>query len=173
MGIQRGGLRLMTPGEINLSQQLYHHSIQYNKVWIHHGSFLPFGMQENNTAMTPTGEIWFETNVYSDDYSYSSIDLQHLFIHEMMHVWQKQKGMYVIMRGLFSWAADYSYDLTKLRLADYSMEQQAAIVADYWLLTSHGFKNYPYIVKYKGLHQNENHNSLILKYKKVLGGFPF
>ncbi|GLR11092.1 hypothetical protein [Mixta theicola] len=92
-------------------------------------------MQENNTAMTPAGEIWFETNIYRDDYAYSSVDLQHLFMHEMMHVWQKQKGMNVVMRGLFSWAADYNYRLNKTRLDDYSMEQQASIVADYWLLT--------------------------------------
>lgn len=172
MGMKRGGLRLMTPGEINLSQQLYSQSIQYNKVWIHHRSFLPFGMQENNTAMTPTGEIWFETNVYLDDYAYSSVDLQHLFMHEMMHVWQKQKGMNVIMRDLFSWAADYNYRLNKKRLDDYSMEQQASIVADYWLLTWHGFNNYPYIIKYQDYDRDEDYNNLVEKYRKILVGFP-
>ncbi|MEB6378998.1 hypothetical protein MXM41_08625 [Leclercia adecarboxylata] len=30
---------------------------------------------------------------------------QHLFLHEMMHVWQHQRGMRVPMRGAFSWMA--------------------------------------------------------------------
>lgn len=77
----------MTLGEIRLAMELYDNSIQYNRVWVHHGSYLPFSMQENNTAMTPNGEIWSETNVYRDDYFIASLDYQHMFMHEMMHVW--------------------------------------------------------------------------------------
>ncbi|MGB8668040.1 MAG: type IV secretion protein Rhs, partial [Serratia inhibens] len=98
--LKRDGLRLLTSGEIRLATELYGRGIQYNRVWVHHGSYLPFGVQENNTAMTPNGEIWFETNVYRDDYSIASTDYQHLFMHEMMHVWQYQRGMNVRMRGL-------------------------------------------------------------------------
>lgn len=87
--IQRNGLRVMRAGEIHLAQQLYGHSIHYEKVWIHHGSFLPFDMQENHTAMTPTGEIWFEQALYKDDFSRSDLSLKHIFMHELMHVWQK------------------------------------------------------------------------------------
>lgn len=170
--LARGGIRLLTQGEISLANELFLYSVRYHEVWIHHGSYLPFDLQNNNTAMTPNGEIWFETNVYRDDFSVSTADFQHLFLHEMMHVWQHQRGMMVRMRGAFSWAADYSYDLTKNKLSDYSMEQQACIVSDYWLLVKHGFYNYSSRIKYREYHAHENTRNLILKYQKVLRGFP-
>ncbi len=58
--LKKAGLRLLTLGEIRLATELYRDSIHYHRVWVHHGSYLPFGMQENNTAMTPNGEIGFE-----------------------------------------------------------------------------------------------------------------
>ena len=170
--LKRGGIRLLTQGEISLANELYSFSIRYNEVWIHHGSYLPFDLQNNNTAMAPNGEIWFETNVYRDDFSVTTADFQHLFLHEMMHVWQHQRGMMVRMRGAFSWAADYSYDLTKDKLSDYSMEQQACIVSDYWLLVKHGFYNYSPRIKYREYNAHENTRNLILKYQQVLRGFP-
>lgn len=39
---------------------------------------------------------------------------------------------------LFSWAENYHYDLNLQSIASYSMEQQASIVADYWLLINYG-----------------------------------
>src|SRR5471030_1186528 len=128
--LKRDGLRMLTPVEIALAQQLYFTSIAYNQVWIHHGSYLPFGMQDDYTAMTPNGEMWFETYVYRDDFFMSQIGDQHLFLHEMMHVLQYQRGMRVMARGVFSWAVDYSYDLKRNKLSDYPMEQQASIVSD-------------------------------------------
>lgn len=170
--LKKGGLRLLTPGEIRLATELYGRSIRYNRVWVHHGSYLPLGMQENNTAMTPSGEIWFETNVYRDDHSKTLPDAQHLFMHEMMHIWQYQRGMNVKTRGLFSWAVNYKYNFNKKMLSGYPMEQQASIVADYWLLTRFGFNGYERIINYAAFDKNEPKGSLIAKYKKVLGGFP-
>jgi hypothetical protein len=53
-GIKHGGLRRLTLGEINLARTLYSFSIRYNEVWIHRESYLPFNMQRQDTAMTPT-----------------------------------------------------------------------------------------------------------------------
>ena len=170
--LNRGGLRILTTREISLAQELYSYSIRYNQVWVHHGSYLPFSMQDKNTAMTPNGEIWFETNVYRDDFSAGTVDLNHLFLHEMMHVWQYQKGMMVRTRGLFSWAVNYSYDLNRKKLSDYGMEQQASIVSDYWLLMKHGFNKYARIIKYKDYSPQENITELAAKYKRVIGSFP-
>ncbi len=44
--LKRGGLRLLTFGETSLAQELYGYTIQYNKVWIPHGSYLPFGSRK-------------------------------------------------------------------------------------------------------------------------------
>lgn len=169
--IKRGGLRLLTLGEIRLATELYGHSIQYHRVWVHHGSYLPLGMQENNTAMTPNGEIWFESNVYRDDYFIATLDYQHMFMHEMMHVWQYQRGMNVIIRGFVSWAANYKYSLDKNRLSDYSMEQQASIVSDYWLLMKFGFVKNKRMINYKDYSSTQPVNNLVEKYQMILKGF--
>ncbi|MBB3321286.1 MULTISPECIES: type IV secretion protein Rhs [Atlantibacter] len=168
--LRKGGLRLLTTGEIQLASTVFRYCIQYHKVWIHFESYLPFNLQNLDTAMTPNGEIWFQDKVYRDDYSISGPDLQHIFIHEMMHVYQQQRGMFVRTRGLFSWAADYFYDLTKKNLSHYSMEQQACIIADYWLLLQYGFNKYSYLIKYKDYNPAENVKDLIKKYQQVIQG---
>lgn len=172
MMLKRGGVRLLTSGEIFLAREFFGYSIQYNRVWIHNGSYLPFGLQEDNTAMTPNGEMWFESRVYYDDYSRAPVDFQHMFIHEMMHVWQYQRGMNIRFRGLLSWAANYKYDLSEAALNRYSMEQQASIVADYWLLIKHGFKGKLNIINLKSYYEYDDINSIHNAYVKILKGFP-
>lgn len=176
-GILHGGLRLLTLGEINLASSLYGFTIRYNQVWIHRGSYLPFEMQRDDFAMTPNGEMWFQEDVYEPDYSMSHVkmkrvDGQHLFMHEMMHVWQHQRGMWVRTRGAFSWAADYTYDLDKPALLDYSLEQQACIVSDYWLLKSYGFQGHSNLYNLRHYNLNEPVISLLKQYEKILGSFP-
>ncbi|MFH8133045.1 type IV secretion protein Rhs [Pantoea osteomyelitidis] len=113
--------------------------------------------------MTPNGEMWFESQLYYADFSTAPIEYQHLFMHEMMHVWQYQHGMNVKLRGLFSWAVNYKYDFSKNSLRQYSMEQQASIVADYWLLRKFRFNGYRNIIKYKRYDKYEDKNILIAK----------
>jgi hypothetical protein len=171
-GTKSGGLRRLRLGEIALAQSLYQNSIHYNQVWIHRGSYLPFNLQDNLTAMTPNGEMWFQEGVYQHDFSMSIVSMQHLFFHEMMHVWQFQRGMMVRTRGLISWATDYSYSLDKQSLNDYSMEQQACIVSDYWLLIHYGFYHTKANLQYRDYDTTVPESSLIPIYKKILGSFP-
>ncbi len=46
--------------------------------------------------MAPLGHLHFhpESSVYCDDFSTAPIERQALFIHEMTHVWQHQKGLF-------------------------------------------------------------------------------
>lgn len=176
-GINVGGLRLLTLGEINLAKTLYGFSIRYNEVWIHRGSYLPFNMQNFNTAMTPNGEIYFMEGTYEPDFSMSHVKMSreygaHLFLHEMMHVWQHQRGMMVRTRGAFSWAVDYSYVLDKLQLLDYGLEQQASIVSDYWLLKSYGFEGYSNLYCLTDYDPSEPKDDLLKRYEGILGSFP-
>lgn len=47
--------------------------------------------------------------------------------------------MWVRTRGVFSSLADYNYyPDSKKKLSDYGMEQQASIVADYFILKTYG-----------------------------------
>ncbi len=135
---QEGIHRPLTFGEVVLARTVYGNLINYSKVVVHCDSYLPFGLQSSDYGMTPNGELWFRSNLYRDDYSLERVSLKHLFLHEMAHVWQHQRGMWVRTRGLFSWAVAYRYKLDKSRLSDYGMEQQAAIIADYWYLKTQG-----------------------------------
>ncbi|MCJ2918470.1 type IV secretion protein Rhs [Escherichia coli] len=128
--ISRGkdmSLRRMTSGELTLARSIFENTIDYSKVWIHNEKYLPG--QGERTAMTPNGEMYYPDAVYSSDYSSQTMPgdretvagASHLFIHEMMHVWQYQKGYAVKLRGLFSWAANYHYDLNLQSISSYSM----------------------------------------------------
>ncbi|EOE6914620.1 type IV secretion protein Rhs [Cronobacter turicensis] len=143
-GTREGTLRLMTPGEIAMARRVFGYSIVYSRVWVHCDSYFPFGLQSKGVAMAPNGELWFRKEGYKPDFSASNVLIQsrHVFIHELGHVWQHQHGQWVRTRGLFSWAADYFYQLDKFSLIDYSLEQQASIIADYWLLLVYGMQTW-------------------------------
>ena len=170
--ISKGGVRRLTQGEIMLAHSLFGYSIQYHKVWVHRASYFPFNAQHENVAMAPNGEIYFQEGLYQDDFSKRDFDEQHLFLHEMAHVWQYQRGMWVKLRGMISWAADYTYSLDKVNLSQYSMEQQASIVSDYWLLLNYGFDQKYKYHKYQNYNESESRSVLISKYQSVLEGFP-
>ena len=169
-----GGVRQLTIGEIALARTLFGGSIIYSKVWVHLESYLPFNMQPVNVAMTPNGELWFREGTYSPDFSLErDIQKKHRFMHEMVHAWQAQKGMFVRTRGLFSRFADNSYSLDKADFLHYGLEQQASIASDYWLLLTYGFNSgTSYLSVYRDYNPNESVYSLISKYKAVMKGFP-
>ncbi|HGU9822019.1 TPA: type IV secretion protein Rhs [Enterobacter cancerogenus] len=173
---REGGLRRLRLGEISLASSLFGFSIFYNKVWVHLESYLPFNLQNPGQAMSPDGEMWFRAERYEHDFSrpvnQHSPDAQHLFMHEMMHVWQHQRGMWVRMRGIMSWAADYTYDLDKETLFEYELEQQASIVSDYWLLKHYGFWGHSNLFVYRNYRPEEPTQTLIGQYEKILKGFP-
>lgn len=136
---KEGILRRLTLGEIRLASNIFGSSIQYHRIWVHCDSYLPFGLQGKRVGMTPNGEMYFRKETYQRDFSSAFRSSQHFFIHEMTHVWQRQHGMWVRTRGLFSWSVSYRYLLNeRTQLSDYPMEQQAQIIADYFLLKTYG-----------------------------------
>ena len=174
--IKEGGVRLLTSGEIQLAYSVFLSTIDYSKVWIHRESYLPFNLQNEDIAMTPNGEIYFR-NQYCDDFSLVTDDLQHMFIHEMSHVWQREKGMNVIGRGLVSWIASYHYTLDGRLLCEYSMEQQAQIIADNFTLQTQGYKIWKRLCGGKNptitLDGDTSESVIRKKYTTVLRGFPW
>ncbi|WP_230472551.1 type IV secretion protein Rhs [Gibbsiella quercinecans] len=175
MSDTEGSLRLLTPGEIALARTVFGSSITYPHVWIHHASYFPFKLQGRNTAMSPNGELYFR-DWYCEDFSTKSFQYQHLFIHEMSHVWQYQRGVWVRMRGLVSGFISYEYSFeNNKKLLDYRLEQQAQIIADYFLLRKFGLKLWlarraeDREVSYVGPVDDQ----LNANYQKVLEGFPF
>ena len=60
--LKEGGVRLLTAGEVVLAKTVFGSTIDYSTVWIHKDSYLPFNLQNANTAMTPNGEIYFRVH---------------------------------------------------------------------------------------------------------------
>lgn len=145
--------RDMTPGEIRMAESVFGDAINFggkgegNGVGIYDGKWKPF--QPDNRAMAPNGHIYFPGTSYEEDFSnLKSVSTRdrRTFIHEMTHVWQHQHGKAVKTRGaalgvLSSVGNPYIYKLyisgaktNRKDLSDYGLEQQAAIVGDYYAL---------------------------------------
>lgn len=127
--------RGLTAGEIAMARLIFKDSINYSKVKVHNGESLWFGMQPDDTAMIPNGELYFNKNYFQEDFSAASKANQHWFMHEMVHVWQYQLDYPVKTRGAIRIGLDYNYALDSIkRLGDFNMEAQGDVLADYWAL---------------------------------------
>jgi hypothetical protein len=133
--VQRRRARPLTPGEIAMASLLFGDAIDYARVRVHNRRYLPFGLQPKNCAMAPNGSIYFHHSCFLPDYSAGDTTAKHWFMHEMVHVWQHQLGYPVRLRGLFRLGLSYRYELREgARLADYNMEAQGELLADYFVL---------------------------------------
>ncbi|WAC74240.1 hypothetical protein OU995_05800 [Roseateles sp. SL47] len=64
-----GGKRRITAGEIAMCELMFKNSVDYSKVWIHNEEFLPFGLQPDDGAMTPNGEMYFNPKYASAEHT--------------------------------------------------------------------------------------------------------
>lgn len=129
-----GGERPLTLGEQALAQAVFGTAIDLAPVRIRRRRWFPF--QPRGTVMAPTGHIHFHpaSPHYRDDFSEAALELQGLFIHELVHVWQTQQhGRFYLpfMRHPFCRYA-YSFDPAR-DFAAYGIEQQAELVAHAFL----------------------------------------
>jgi hypothetical protein len=132
---REGESRALTAGEVAMSKLVFADSVDYSKVRVHNGEYLWFGLQDDDTAMTPNGEMYFNPKRFKEDFSASVVSDRHWFMHEMVHVWQHQLGYSVRWNGMQRWKLQYSYSLeADKRLGDYDMEQQGQVIADYFAI---------------------------------------
>lgn len=142
---------------------LFGDAIDYHKVRIYNRRYLPFGLQPRNCAMTPNGAIYFHKSCCLLDFSTGSEDARHWFMHEMVHVWQHQLGYPVRLRGAVRLGLSYRYELALDKtLADYNMEAQGDLLADYFVLK--------HLKSAASLRQRRYADSLVL-FEHVLAGF--
>jgi hypothetical protein len=167
-------VRRLTTDEIALAKTVFSTTVQYHKIWIHKGSYLPLGLQDEHTAMSHEGEIYF-LNEYRDDLSQSTDDLQHMFIQEMSHAWQRERGMNVIARGLLSWLRSYQYTLDGRSLSEYPLEQQGQIIADHFTLQTHGYRVWKRLRRDNSVAFNGDASEAVINklYRNTLRGFPW
>jgi hypothetical protein len=125
--------RALTFAERALAASVFGEAIDYGPVRINRRKYWPF--QTRNIVMAPDGQLWFhpQGNLCHDDFGCAPIHTQGLFIHEMTHVWQRQKGIWLpVARHPF---CRYAYSLKPgWRLERYGLEQQAEIVRHAFLL---------------------------------------
>ncbi|HEU4851691.1 MAG TPA: Rhs element Vgr protein [Telluria sp.] len=153
-------VRPMTSGEIEMARLLFRDAIDYGRVRIYGRGFLWFGLQHPHVAISPNGNIYFTAARYLDDFSTSSQKDKHWFIHEMVHVWQYQLGYPVLLRGAVRLFLDYDYRLdASKRLADFNMEAQGELLADYFAL------------RFLGNTDVMRHTGKLAAYEQVLADF--
>lgn len=125
--------RPLTPGETALAESVFGDAIDYAAASIALRKWAFF--QPRDTVMAPSGCIHFHPKgtLYRDDFATAPADLQGLFIHEMTHIWQHQRGIYLpLARHPF---CRYSYSIKPgWPLKRYGLEQQAEIVRHAFLL---------------------------------------
>jgi hypothetical protein len=153
--------RGLTDGEVAMASALFGAAIDYAKVRIINRRYMPF--QPKNCAMTPNGRMYFHHSCFLDDYSAGGVVAQRWFMHEMVHVWQYQLGYPVRLRGAVRIGLDYRYRLRAgATLADFNMEAQGDLLADYFVLKHLGNPH--------GLRWREHAGQLAL-FEEVLGQF--
>jgi hypothetical protein len=133
---RRGNLaRPLTAGETAMASAVFGDAIDYAKVRIFKRRYLPFGLQPRNCAMSPNGSIYFHRSCCLTDFSTGDDHARHWFMHEMVHVWQHQLGYPVRLRGAIRLGLSYDYQLAADKtLADFNMEAQGDLLADYFAL---------------------------------------
>ena len=126
--------RHLTSGEIGLARTVFGGAIDYGRVKLARRKWWLF--QPKGVVMAPSGNIHFhpDSRLWSDDFSREGLSLQGLFIHEMTHVLQAQRGgkLYLpLMRHPF---CRYAYRLKQGKLFhSYGLEQQAEIMRHLFL----------------------------------------
>jgi hypothetical protein len=128
------GRRPLTRGEAALVGRVFGTAIACDHVRVNRLKWWMW--QPAWVTMAPDGHLWFHPNgaVWSEDFAAEGPHLRGHFIHEMVHVWQHQQGVNLILkRPPF---ARYRYlPLVDGRPFDrYGLEQQAEIVKDGYLL---------------------------------------
>jgi len=159
--MKRSRFRPLSEGETAMASLLFGDAIDYRRVRVYNRRYMPF--QPRNCAMTPNGSMYFHSSCFLPDYTRGDPPAIHWFMHEMVHVWQHQLGYPVRLRGALRIGLSYSYTLHEdATLADYNMEAQGDLLADYFVLR--------FLGKPGAMRQQRYRDSLAL-FERVLASF--
>lgn len=125
--------RALTPGERAIVDRVFGGEVDAARVAVRHRPWWWF--QPANVIMAPDGHLWCHPrgDCYRDDWSVEEPWTRAHFVHEMTHVWQHQRGVFLPLRRP-PWAR-YGYRLKPGKpFGRYGFEQQAEIVRHAYLL---------------------------------------
>lgn len=143
--------RPMTARETELARSVFRDAIDYDRVRIHKRKWWWF--QPRKITMAPDGHLWFhpDSDLFCDDFCDRDLGLQGLFIHELVHVWQHQQGIFLPLKRHPFCRYDYSLK-PGWKLDRYGIEQQAEIVRHYFLLKNKAkVPGAPPLAQYEGV----------------------
>ncbi len=132
-----GDYRRLTANETALAQTIFGNQVNYQAVHLYKQS--PRGTRSRVSG----NGVYMSQSRYSNDYGLiSNLRDQSVFIHELTHIWQKQSGQDLVGRiiGAFfkhggDYEKSYAYQCSDIaRFPSLSLEQQASVVQDYFLL---------------------------------------
>ena len=127
-----------TPGELALIASVFGDALDPTGVTFRHAKWWIF--QPRRVVMAPDGHIWFHPRNLSwrDDFTTAPLPLRALVVHELVHVWQRQQGINLLLRRYPF--ARYRYLPLKpgKPFGAYGIEQQAEIVRHAYLLREGG-----------------------------------
>ena len=130
-------VRALTSGERAIVAALFGAALDPEPVRIRRAKW--FMWQPAWVVMAPDGDIWLHPNggLWRDDFASQPLPLRALLVHELTHVWQRQRGRnLVLQRRPF---ARYGYTLAPGKpFGDYGIEQQAMIVEHAYRAREHG-----------------------------------
>lgn len=128
--------RALTPAEVALARTMFGDTIDYDAARVSNHKWWWF--QPKHYAMAPRGCIHFHPkgDMYRDDFAACDLGWQGFFLHELTHVWQHQRGIFLpLARHPF---CRYGYSFVPGRPFNrYGIEQQAEIVRHTFLLRHH------------------------------------
>ena len=143
--------RPLTVRERALVQSVFGNALDLAKIRIHKRKWWWF--QPTRITMAPDGHLWFhpKNDLFCDDFCDANLTLQGLFIHELVHVWQHQQGINLLLKRHPFCRYDYSLRPGWM-LAKYGLEQQAEIVKHVFLLRQGvHLPGAPPLSQYKGI----------------------
>lgn len=125
--------RSLTLAERELARSMFGDAIDLDRVRLHHRAWWP--LQPRHVTMAPRGAIHFHPkgDSYCDCFASRSVGWQGHLIHELVHVWQHQQGINLVLRR--HPFCRYSYTIKPGWTLDrYGIEQQAEIVRHVFLM---------------------------------------
>ncbi|RYY28957.1 MAG: vgr related protein [Sphingomonadales bacterium] len=125
--------RPLTEGETRLAASVFGNAVDYSQARVANSKWIFF--QPAKTVMAPRGTIHFhpKSQVYCEDFSAAPMGVQGLFIHEMTHIWQHQKGIFLPLKRHPFCRYSYAVKLGQ-KFEKYGLEQQAELVRHAFLL---------------------------------------
>lgn len=125
-----GGIRTLTPGERALAAEVFAGALAVDRLRL-------FAVPVWRRAFVPNGRwIVWPGHTACQDFATAPLAEQAVFVHELTHVWQAQRGANLILGKVRAGdgAQAYVYDLSEISdFRSLNIEQQAMVVQDAFL----------------------------------------